>query len=111
DHVHVFAAAVVALAGVAFGVLVGQLGALGFHDGGRAVVLAGDQLNVLFLTVVFGLDGGKNFGVDDRDSMGALKHTWSLLLENSKKRPTPVRQRAVSRQIPLMPTELRLRLL
>lgn len=33
-HVHVFATAVEALARVAFGVLIGQLGALGFHHRG-----------------------------------------------------------------------------
>ena len=74
-----FAAAVVTLAGVAFGVLVGQLGALGFHHGRRAVVFAGDQLNVLLLAVVFSLDGGKNFGVDDLDGIGALEHDLAVL--------------------------------
>ena len=40
DHVDVLAAAVVALAGVALGVLVGQLAALGRHHRRRGVVLA-----------------------------------------------------------------------
>ncbi len=75
DHVHVLAATVVALAGVAFGVLVGQLRALGFHDGGRAVVFAGDQLNVLLLALVFGLDGGKYFGIDNLNGIGTLEHS------------------------------------
>ena len=81
--VHVLAAAVVALAGVAFGVLVGQLRALRRHDGGRGVVFAGDQLDVLFLAGVFGLDGGKDLGVGLFDENVAVVHgspsrRWSL---------------------------------
>ncbi|MCY1403791.1 hypothetical protein D9M71_189850 [compost metagenome] len=63
DHVDVFAAAVVALAWVAFGVLVGQHGALGFHDGWAGVVFRSDQLDVLFLALSFLLHGGKEIGV------------------------------------------------
>ena len=48
------AAAVVALAGQAFGVLVGQPRALGFHDRGGGVVLAGDQLDLVVLAAPFG---------------------------------------------------------
>ncbi len=43
------AAAVVALARQAFGVLVGEPGALRLHDGGRRVVLARDQLDLVVL--------------------------------------------------------------
>jgi hypothetical protein len=74
DHVDVLAAAVVALAGVALGVLVGQLRALCRHDGGRGVVLAGDQLDVLFLALVLGLDGGPHLGVGLFDKNIALVH-------------------------------------
>jgi hypothetical protein len=51
--IDVFAAAVIALARIAFGVLVGELGALGLHHGGRAVVFRGDELDMLFLASVF----------------------------------------------------------
>jgi hypothetical protein len=74
DHVDVLAAAVVAAAGVALGVFVGQLRALRPHHGGRGVVFAGDQLDVLFLAPVFGLDGGKDFGVGVFDEDVAVVH-------------------------------------
>ena len=77
DDVDVLAAAVVALAGVAFGVLVGQLAALGGHDGGRGVVLARDQLDVVFLAGVLGLDGGKDRGRFVRS--GCCGRTWQSL--------------------------------
>ena len=53
--VDVLAAAVVALAGQALGVLVGQPRALGFHDRGGDVVLAGDQLDVVVLAATLAL--------------------------------------------------------
>ena len=69
------AAAVVALARVALGVLVGELAALGLHDGRRGVVLAGDQLDVVFLAAVLVLDGRPELGVDQGESGGvAVKH-------------------------------------
>ena len=79
DHVHVFAAAVVALAGVAFGVLVRELRALGFHDGGAGVVLGRDQLDVLFLAHVFLLDGGPDIRVSLGQGEVAVKHDGGFL--------------------------------
>jgi hypothetical protein len=76
-HVHVLAAAVVALARVALGVFVGELGALGGHDSRRGVVLAGDQLDVVFLARVFGLDGSPQFGVGLFNKNGAVVHGGS----------------------------------
>jgi hypothetical protein len=67
DHVDVLAAAVVALAGVALGVLVGQLRALRGHHGRARCSSRGDQLDVLFLAAVLGLDGGPDLGVDVGD--------------------------------------------
>ena len=58
SHVHVFAAAVIALSWVAFGVFVGELAALRGHDGGRSVVFAGDQFDVVLLASVFSLNSG-----------------------------------------------------
>jgi hypothetical protein len=46
-----FAAAVVALAGIAFGVLVGQHRALRLEHARARVVLRGDQLDVVFLAL------------------------------------------------------------
>ncbi len=81
-HVHMFAATVVAAAGVAFGVFIGELGALRSHDGGRSVVFAGNQLDVLFLPGVFGLDDGKNFGVGLFDQNIAVVHGSPSRLES-----------------------------
>ena len=78
-HVHMLAATVVALAGIAFGVLVGELAALGGHDRGRGVVLAGDQLDVVFLAGVFGLDGGKQLGIGLFNEDVAVVHGWQSL--------------------------------
>ena len=73
-HVHVLAAAVVALARVALGVLVGQLRALRGHHRGRGVVFAGDQLDVGLLAGVLGLDGGPQLGVGLFDEDLAAEH-------------------------------------
>ena len=73
-HIHVFAAAVVAFAGVAFGVFVGELAALGFHHGAADVVLGGNQLNVVLLALVFGGNGGGEVGIVFGDGDAAGKH-------------------------------------
>ena len=78
------AAAVVALAGIALGVLVGQLGALRRHHGRRGVVLGGDQLDVLFLAPVLGLDGGPDLGIDVGDGGSAYGRTWWQSFEASR---------------------------
>ena len=57
DFIHMLAAAVITLAGVAFGVLVGQAAALGLHHAPTGVVLGGNQFDVIFLTLVFGIHG------------------------------------------------------
>ena len=74
-HVDELAAAVVALARVALGVLVGELAALGGHHRGGGVVLRGDQLDVLFLALVLALDdrGDLRVGVGE-DGRTAVKH-------------------------------------
>ena len=53
-YVYRVAAAVVALAGIALGILVGQHGTHRRHDRGRNDVLAGDQLEVLLLALELG---------------------------------------------------------
>ena len=64
DHVDVLAAAVVALAGLALGVLVGEPRALRFHDRLEHVVLAGDQLDLVVLAVPLKLHGFPHVGID-----------------------------------------------
>ena len=75
--VHVFAATVVTLARVAFGVLVGQLAALRFHHPRAAVVLRRDQLHVVFLAAVLGRDGRGQFRVITFESGIAREHRHS----------------------------------
>jgi hypothetical protein len=72
--VDVFAAAVVALARIAFGILVRQLGALRLHHGRRGVVLGRDQLDVILLAGVFLLDGIPQFRVDVGERVIFCKH-------------------------------------
>jgi hypothetical protein len=61
DDVGELAAAVVAAAGVAFGVLVGEDAAGGFEDGFGGEVFAGDEFEAGMLAVEFALDGGWRF--------------------------------------------------
>ena len=57
------AAAVVALAGIALGVLVGQARAHSHHDSRGDDVFGGDQLDVALLAVILLLNSGADFGV------------------------------------------------
>ncbi|MNP04139.1 hypothetical protein D3C76_960450 [compost metagenome] len=52
-HIDVFATAVVALARVTFGVLVGEYRVLDSHHQRAGVVLGSDQLDVVFLAALF----------------------------------------------------------
>ena len=86
SYIHVLATAVVALARVAFCVLVCELAALGFHHSGGGVVFAGDQLNVLFLAKVLRLNGGKQCGVGVFNQRIAVEHGSGPLLAVQKLR-------------------------
>ena len=72
DDVHAFAAAVVTLAGIAFGVLVGEHRAGGFENRRRDKILAGDQFDVLLLALQLALDGIENCRVGLRQSGGSF---------------------------------------
>ena len=63
DDVGELAAAVVALAGIAFGVFVGEDGACGFEDGAADEVFRGDHLEAVVLTFDFVLDLQGDLGV------------------------------------------------
>ncbi|MNE71681.1 hypothetical protein D3C80_1675770 [compost metagenome] len=78
DDVDVFAATVVALARVAFGVLVGQHRALGFHHRRAGVVFGGDQLDVLFLALGFLLHGGEQVGIVAGEGQITAEHGGPL---------------------------------
>src|SRR5690606_10752759 len=79
----------VALAGIALGVLVGQLAALGFHDPRARVVLAGDQLDVVFLAAGLGGDRRGEFGVIGFDACVARKHASSRAVGSGHCSPPP----------------------
>ena len=64
DDVDVLAAAVVALAGVALGVLVGEHAALALEDGLGDEVLGGDHLQRAPLAIELEVDGLGDLGVD-----------------------------------------------
>ena len=61
--VHHFAAAVPALAGIAFRVFVGQQGTLGFPHGGGGEVFRGDQFDVVALAAPFFFNEGSQFRI------------------------------------------------
>ena len=63
-HVHVLAAAVVALAGITLGVLVGHEGALGFQNSLAHDVLGSDQLQVGFQPFGLVVNRLKHFRID-----------------------------------------------
>src|SRR6266536_1949479 len=66
-----FAAAVIALARQALGVLVRQPRALGLHDRAERVVLRRDQLDLVVLAVALALHRGPQVGIDIRDASPA----------------------------------------
>ena len=72
--VHVLAAAVVALAGIAFGIFVGELAALRRHDGRRCVVLARNHLDVRLLALHLLSNESPDFAVGDGGRFLRVKH-------------------------------------
>jgi len=69
-----FAAAVIAFAGIALGVFIGELRPLSGHHHRARVILRRDQLDVIFLALVFGGDGCPDFGIALRKCTGATEH-------------------------------------
>ncbi len=67
--VDLLAAAVVALAGVALGVLVGEHGALSLEHGPRDEVLGGDHLEGVALTRELAVEDCRDLGVDLGDAL------------------------------------------
>ncbi len=67
DDIDIFAAAVVASSGVAFGVFVGEYGTGGFHDSGAGVVFGGDEFEAVDLSAAFVGEGGPELRVTGLD--------------------------------------------
>ena len=63
-HIDMFATAVVALAGIALCILVGKLRTLRFEHRVGHIVLGSDQLDVVFLAAILGLDRLPQFVID-----------------------------------------------
>ena len=73
-NIDMLATTVVALAGVAFGILVGQLRTLRRHDGVADVVLGGNQLDVLFLAAILIFNRLPQFRINFRQGIFRGKH-------------------------------------
>ena len=73
-HVDILAAAVVALARIAFRVLVGEDRTLRLQHPRTRVVLRGNQLDVVFLPLHLGLHRSPQVGVETFDNVLAGKH-------------------------------------
>jgi hypothetical protein len=69
-HVDILAAAVVAPAGVALGIFVGELAALRDQHLPADIVLRGDQLDMVLLPLMLEADGVPDFGVRLRKEIG-----------------------------------------
>lgn len=72
--VDIFATAIIALPGIAFGILVREHASLSLHDGGRSVVFARDHFNVIFLTAALPLDGSEHRRVAALKRVVSVKH-------------------------------------
>ena len=77
-NVDIFTTALIPFAGIALCVFVGQLSALRLHDCGRGIVFARDQFDMVFLSLVFVLNGRPKFRVSLRHQLRALVHVVSV---------------------------------
>ena len=76
--VHELAAAVIALARIALGILVGQHRTLGFEHARAGVVFRGDQLDMGFLALLFALQGSPQLVVKSGDPHLSTEHLRPL---------------------------------
>lgn len=81
DFVDFFAAAIPAFGGVAFGVFVGEAGALRFHDRTAGEVFRGDEFDVEELTLMFGLEDGEDVGIGLREGRCGCSRWGGLSVE------------------------------
>ena len=78
--VHGVAAAVITLAGIAFGVFVGEAGAHGQHNSLADNVFGGDQFDIAALTGKFLLNGCPHFGIQPGEVLHSLLNHGTFLL-------------------------------
>ena len=71
-----FAAAVIALSGIAFRVLVGEAASLSSHHRRRGIVFAGDKLDILFLAARFGVNPLPQIRIRLGGAVGCLEHFY-----------------------------------
>jgi hypothetical protein len=83
-HVHMLAAAVVALAGIALRVLVRQHRALRLEHARAGIVLGGDQLDVFLLALALGRDGAPQLGIETIDGHRLGIHAGPGLAEKRR---------------------------
>ena len=89
DHIDILTAAVVTLAGITFGILIGQHRTLRFHYARAGIVFGGNQLDVLFLTHHFLHHGLRKLIVVAGNGHVTVKHRLhldfhSLLIRNTR---------------------------
>ncbi len=81
-HVDVFAAAVVALAGIAFRVFVGEHRALRLEHARAGVVFRGDQLDVVFLAFALAGDRLREFWIETGNRHFRIEHEMDLAVDS-----------------------------
>ena len=89
-HVDEFATAIVPLAGITLGVLVGEHGARRFHDRLRSIVFAGDELELVALARRLGLHGRPKFRIElcyagHHSSLSRVIHLYSRFRLRARK--------------------------
>ena len=94
DDVDILAATVVALARIAFGVLVGEHRTLRLEHARTGVVLRGDELDVLFLPHALAVDGARQFGIKTLDRHRLGIHGVAGLREGAPMVPETAQRRS-----------------
>ena len=80
DHIHMLAPAVIALAGIALCVLVGEQRTGRFENAGAGMILGSDKLDMVFLALRLGRNRLREFGVEPRNAHVLTKHRSILVV-------------------------------
>ena len=78
-HVYVLAAAVITLARIPFGILVGQHRPLCLHHRRAGIIFRSDQLDIFFLALLFRFDCLPDIGVNVFEGQFRGQHEGSVL--------------------------------